>query len=382
MFIHIGAPKSGSTYLQRLLWRNQRILATDGVILPGKGQNAHFHAGWDVREAPQSAMHPQESWKGAFERLVADLETTTASRAVITDERLCAATADQVARVMRRLAAFDVHVVYCVRDFAGLLGSAWQQWVKHGSKQTFHTWLDRTREHRATDWFWQAHDVDSVLRRWSPGERRKIHVITLPGPESPQEELWSRLRSVIGWSCDTNTELPPANTSLGFLEATLLSHIQGRIPTDAPAARRRLITHRFVADNVLASMANAVPILVPEHHRDWVEEESERRITTLRESGVQIVGDMDDLRSSDRRFGEVSTAGHEGEMLDAAIEVASRLVGRHAQVQLQVTRLERRVAAMESPASASWHRIAGTARARVGHLRRRVAELRSRPSAP
>jgi hypothetical protein len=273
-------------------------------------------------------------------------------------------------------------VVYCVRDFAGLLGSAWQQGVKHGNKRPFDVWLDRMREHRADDWFWQAHDLDAVLRRWSPGDARRFHVITLPGPGAPQEEIWRRLQSVIGWSCATDTDLPPANTSLGFLEATLLCRIQERVPSDAPAARRQIITHRFLGDDVLGSMANAMPILVPERHRDWVEGESQRRIATLGASGVHLVGDVDDLRSSERRFGEASTTGHEDEMLDAAIEVAGRLVGRHAQVQLQVTRLERRVAEMESPASARWRRLVGAGRAGVGRVRRRVAALRSGPAHP
>src|ERR1700754_1132007 len=35
VYLHIGAPKSGTTFIQNVLWRNKEVLAEQGVVLPG-----------------------------------------------------------------------------------------------------------------------------------------------------------------------------------------------------------------------------------------------------------------------------------------------------------------------------------------------------------
>lgn len=36
IYLHIGAPKTGTTYLQNVLWRNRERLRTDGLLYPGR----------------------------------------------------------------------------------------------------------------------------------------------------------------------------------------------------------------------------------------------------------------------------------------------------------------------------------------------------------
>ena len=41
VFLHIGEPKTGTTFLQQVMWSNRAELAAQGVVLPGH----HGHSG-------------------------------------------------------------------------------------------------------------------------------------------------------------------------------------------------------------------------------------------------------------------------------------------------------------------------------------------------
>ena len=36
IFLHVGTPKSGTTYLQAVLWQNADALKSEGLLLPGR----------------------------------------------------------------------------------------------------------------------------------------------------------------------------------------------------------------------------------------------------------------------------------------------------------------------------------------------------------
>jgi hypothetical protein len=42
VIVHIGTPKTGTTYLQDVLFRNQRRLAGAGILYPADRFDAHF----------------------------------------------------------------------------------------------------------------------------------------------------------------------------------------------------------------------------------------------------------------------------------------------------------------------------------------------------
>ncbi len=44
VFLHIGVPKSGTTYLQAGLWQNREPLRDQGLLFPGRGPFDHNRA--------------------------------------------------------------------------------------------------------------------------------------------------------------------------------------------------------------------------------------------------------------------------------------------------------------------------------------------------
>ena len=95
-YLHIGAPKSGSSYLQSLLWRNRFALIRDGVYLPGGSQTAHFLAGTDFRGRGYVTQASEDWWRGAWDRLIDDAERSGCRSIVISSEFLSTAGADEI----------------------------------------------------------------------------------------------------------------------------------------------------------------------------------------------------------------------------------------------------------------------------------------------
>jgi len=62
IYVHIGEPKTGTTFLQRALWGNRARLAAQGILLPGYEGRDHNRASRDLREAPREAADPTDPW--------------------------------------------------------------------------------------------------------------------------------------------------------------------------------------------------------------------------------------------------------------------------------------------------------------------------------
>jgi len=343
LYLHIGAPKTGTTYIQDLLWINKDRLRAGGLYVPGQRQLDHFHFERDLRDNVQPPNHPEERWEGRVGRMAAEMLAEGAPTNVISAERLCAATRPQVESALDQLADFDVHVVYGVRDLASLLTSEWQESVKHGNRRQLHQWLDELESHNDHEWFWQANDYARVFGNWDLGDPSRTHVVTFPRPGSPSEEVWLRFAAAIGWSGRVEFSAGRPNESLGFLEASVVARIQERIPPGFQLVRRVHIMRAEVAGNKLAQREDRMPILIPERHREWITRDTARRLDQLEQSGYDTIGDLADLRDLDRRFGDVSTDGHEAEMLDAAVDAAAELVTLLARERIRNDRLRRKI---------------------------------------
>jgi hypothetical protein len=64
LYLHIGEPKTGTTFLQDALWGNRARLAAQGLLLPGYSDRDHSRASRDLRETPRPACDPADPWTG------------------------------------------------------------------------------------------------------------------------------------------------------------------------------------------------------------------------------------------------------------------------------------------------------------------------------
>src|SRR5215470_6011067 len=105
VLLHIGEPKTGTTFLQQVMWRNRSELAARGVVLPGHHPQDHFRASQDLRGIEKLASDPAGSWAGEWEILAAEARQAQQAQqvAVISHELFSAADAKQAERAVRSL---------------------------------------------------------------------------------------------------------------------------------------------------------------------------------------------------------------------------------------------------------------------------------------
>jgi hypothetical protein len=299
-FLHVGAPKTGSTFLQALLWANRDVLTTQSVHMLGENQGQHYRAGHDLRGLPFDPADPGVDWTGAWDRMAERAEASEHNGVVISDEHLAALSPAQVDRAVTSLRPREVHVVYCTRDLPGLMPSEWQEFVKHGATATYDDWAEAvlsSAEEGPGRWFWRVHDVQSVVARWATRVAHdRIHVITMPESSAPRTELWRRFASVLGCDPDVIEDLPStANPSLGPAAAEVLRRVNDSLPDDFPRWHRTGIVRDVLANDVLNPIG---PPGRPRLRRDLADQVLERAELTrqiLPTLGCRVVGSLSDL---------------------------------------------------------------------------------------
>lgn len=333
IYLHVGAPKTGTTYLQDVLWQNRRQLARTGVSIPGSGLIDHFRAALDLRDI-KFRGYDDPAVPGAWQRL-SDKALAGTGKVVISHELLAAATEEQVHRVAVTLPDSELHVIYGVRDVARQLPAVWQETLKNRQTRTYekflHGALKAQPETRASSRFWQLQDTLGTLQRWSSVvPTKRIHAITLPQPGAPPDTLWKRFCQALGVAPDGyDLEVARSNASMTLQDAEVLRLLNQALPEDLPwPTYERIIKRRF---NMRGSDSRqGDPILVPSRHREAVMALAERTRSGLAVSGYDVIGDLDDLLPPDSSFGAPESLTPDSVTL-AAVAVLADIVVEGAQ---------------------------------------------------
>jgi hypothetical protein len=330
--VHIGEPKTGTTFVQEAMWANRARLAAQGVVLPGYSHRDHSRASRDLRQAPRLAGDLADPWAGEWDVLTGQALRSRGA-AVISDEVLAACNPPQADRAIRSLLPAEVHVVLTVRDIASLLPAEWQETVKCRGTVSWEQWLAgvidtaSAANRRRQAWFWAVHDTLAILRMWSrhiPPDH--VHVITVPR-QGPAEELWARFASVLGID-SSSIDVAPArvNCSLGLAEAEFLRRMNTALPDGMPDWFYTRNIKRILAQNVLSARPLQPRLALPPAQQAWAEEQSEILAATLRDAKYHIVGDLRDLLPLPASGRYVAPARlPTGQLLDAAVHAAAAL---------------------------------------------------------
>ncbi|HKC28620.1 MAG TPA: hypothetical protein VKB75_11475 [Jatrophihabitans sp.] len=344
VYLHVGEPKTGTTFLQQVMWQNRPELARCGVLLPGMRPLAHWRASQDLCGVQQAPDDPVGPFNGAWDRL-ARLALGAPCVAVISHELFAAADAEQAARAVASFDEAELHVVLTVRDMATLLPAEWQESVKHRTTRAWDDWLGDVIDRESIDpdrrrWgFWRVHDTLEILRAWSadlPPER--VHVITVPPRTAARDLLWHRFAEVIGIDpAAADTSRARSNASLGLAEVELVRRINQALPEQMPDWSYMHTVKDFLAQEVLAGRPAAGQLELPADRDSWACEQGQLLVDGLKASDYDIVGDLDDLLpqpSSGPRYqpGQVSSE----QMLDASVHAIVSLVSDRVAAREQV----------------------------------------------
>ncbi len=326
VYLHVGAPKSGTTYLQGVLDTNRRLLADAGVLLVGDRHLDRIRAAMVVREDKRLADLP-ESARSSWNTLVRQIGEWPGESAVLSYELFAPASAEQALRALADLSSYDVHVVVTARDLGRSVVSAWQERLKFGLTTPLERWTPKPESVEGSEWGWRTLDPAGVAERWGaslPAER--VHVVTAPRPDAGPGELWRRFAEACDLEqLDPDLEVPRANESLGVVQAELLRRVNRLLAPEISGSRQRSVWIRdLLAQDVLGPLGRE-PIGVTETQVGEADAVWEQAVARIRTGGYVVHGDLDDLRpaGTDARLpGQVTDA----ELVDTATACIAALV--------------------------------------------------------
>src|SRR5690349_20403229 len=132
--LHVGAPKTGTTYVQDGVALNRTSLESHGVSYPIGMRADMFGAALDLIDLPWGGQ--REGVCGAWDALMARVRRLS-DRTLVSHEILAGARPKHVARAMTDLGEAEVHLVLSARALACQIPAEWQENVKHRRVHTF-----------------------------------------------------------------------------------------------------------------------------------------------------------------------------------------------------------------------------------------------------
>lgn len=353
LFIHIGLQKTGTSYLQEILFASQEELGRQGVELVPDSKVAMFRLMLNIRGRYNPDIDPPTTTK-ALDRLPEQLRQA-APTALITQESLSPATTEQVERFLNHVADREVHVIVTARDLGRALPSAWQQTLQRGGSKPLGAWLTRLEDTENRAKTWDAHDLSAIVSRWLefvPAER--MHVVTVPPSGSAPNLLLDRFCSVLGVDPSTLVINPAsrANRGLRSEQAEVLRRVNSELP--AEFKRRDMygdVGKRYFAYQVLGD-ASGTPIRLPSDRMPWCTEIAEADIAYLRSTGCHVIGDLEDLRPLPGSFTDGSVSVSDADVAAMSSRaLAAVLMERMRERQERTARRRGKTAVRQRPAA-------------------------------
>ncbi|HEX6515521.1 MAG TPA: hypothetical protein VF049_08090 [Nocardioidaceae bacterium] len=371
VLLHIGLPKTGTTYLQTIMWDNRERLRDHGVLLPGLERRDHLWSSLVVRGDPNVARRNRLA-PGAWDRVRQEVGDWSGT-AVISHEFFCSASAEQAADAVAALAPAEVHVVVTAREALGLFTASWQESIKNKGTTPIGEYGRTESPNPLVIWDWRALDLGLVLERWGPSvPPERLHVLPLPRPGSPRELLWERfagLLEVDPHAFDLDRSFP--NESMGVVETETLRRVNQVLTGFDSALDRGVWIRSYLADERLVPRRGEKYWPGPDQIADC-RARADRAVALVRERGYHVVGELENLRVPEelpeRRHPDSVT---DAEVAEVAVETIAVMLADVRRLDREARTARRKSAARRAPAT----RPATRPASRGGGVRAAVARI-------
>lgn len=356
-FVHVGLPKTGTSYLQSVLWANLDELRAQGLVvvpdpteLPSKAQ-ASTQVMLALRDRLVAGHDPHTAAE-VLDRFAAEVEAAGDADVMLTQEQLAGCKPAQVTALFARLGDREIHVVVTARALSRQVPSAWQERVKTRSTTSYAEFVTAAQERAAAArGFWRNQDLPAVLDRWGgslPAEH--VHVVTVPARRDGADSLDARYFGVLGVDhTRLRAEQTRSNTSLGAVQAELLRRVNLALGERLPKPRLGYarVAKWFLTERFLVPQPGRPPLL-PQSAERWCGRIAEEWVAGIRQAGYDVSGDLADLLPDPAHFERGLAEPGDDELVDAAARaLADLLVFRHEELG-RIEELHARIAELEA----------------------------------
>jgi hypothetical protein len=342
--LHVGTPKTGTSYLQHVLFHNRHQLRRHGIVYPAGRHDAHFLAALDLMRMPWGGLETQAI--GSWDKLAASVRRAR-GHAIISHEILATASRAQVGRALESLGHGDgdieIHLVLSVRDLVRQIPAEWQENVKHRAALSYGKFLDQIqdprREGRIPTWFWGVQEIPDILDRWGhdlPPEH--VHLVTVPPAGGSPDLLWKRFVEAFGLDgIPLQLDGERVNPSLGAAETTLIRRINRAANEQLEPAYYRPLVRELLAHQTLSRRTQTPRLALPPDVHPWATELQESWTAEIRRRGYDVIGDLDDLRGAPP-VTDFADPDHPDEAVvaSAAVDALKAVLLDHARLQREL----------------------------------------------
>lgn len=295
--LHVGAMKSGTSFLQNVLGTHKETLAEHGVLFAGPRWMSQVRA---VREISQYGVRGQTelSPTGPWQALADEINAWDGT-AVVSMEFLGPRSKVQIERIVESFPGARVDAVISARDLGRTVPAMWLESTQNGATTDWGEFLAAVRGGRKTPVgqnFWRHQDIPAMAERWAGvvGADR-LSLVTVPLPGAAPTVLWDRFAEVLGIDTAGYDLDVRANPSIGLATARLLVDINRRLQRPdgtLPPYYDKLVKHAFAKRGLVARQRQEPKLGLDE---PWVHQRGAQQVRALKAAGHRVVGDLDEL---------------------------------------------------------------------------------------
>jgi hypothetical protein len=293
--LHIGAFKTGTSFIQAVLMNGREQLADLGVLWPGADWQSVVQGVQGLRD---NRKVPIEKWTD----LVSEIDQWRGDSSIISMEFLSLLSDEQIGTCISSLQKHRVRVILTVRDLGRQIPAQWQESVQNSSSWKYRDYVEGLTSmapatNRYGRHFWGKQDFAAILKPWTkllPAE--DVVVVTVPPSGAPKGLLWERFCQSVGIPPENFDATIRANESLGAASAEVMRYVSAAAEDSkiSDATKRNL--KKVVSKDILAAHKSQEPtLLLPAEFHEWTTKRSRQMIEELQALHPTVIGDLEDL---------------------------------------------------------------------------------------
>lgn len=329
LVLHIGAMKSGTSFIQNVLDNHRTPLAEHGILWACPRWRGQVLAVRELAEYGGDKQPPMP--EGGYWQRMVDQINAHPGTAIVSMEFLAPRRLQKIQLIQEAFAGTDLQVVLTARDLARSIPAMWTESMQNRGVRTWEEFLDAVRRRDMSQkpgrWFWNHQDLAAICERWAGAVGRDhFTLITVPPKGAPPSLLWDRFAQVAGIPaglCSVDTAR--SNPGIDAASAMVLRALNERL-ADAGIERwqyERLVKSGLAKQGLVRRGRDSVPLGLDER---WVRKASRDDLGRLRALGLRVVGDIAELEAQPVPGVHTRKVSTE-QQLDAALDGLTWLIG-------------------------------------------------------